>query len=131
MNDMSSSPPVPAGFAARLKALRRQRGWSQKELGEKVDLHHTHISRYENGTSRPTGDALQRLAEVLDVPAEYLMGGEAAEDRLQHAELLKRFQKAVRLPAEDQAMILHLLDALIVRREMEGLLRSYTQKPTG
>jgi len=44
-------------------------------LGENVDLHYTHIGRYERGVSRSSADAVQRLANAFGVSADYLMEG--------------------------------------------------------
>ncbi len=41
-----------AGFAARLLSLRKQKNLSQTELGKIVDVHYSHIGRYERGISR-------------------------------------------------------------------------------
>jgi transcriptional regulator with XRE-family HTH domain len=123
MNDATREKAVPEGFATRLRLLRRQRLWSQKELGKRVGLHHTHISRYEMGTSRPTADALRRMAEALGVPGDYLLAGEEAAEQMQNADLMARFRKVAKLPPEDQAVVLQFLDAFIVRREIEGVLR--------
>jgi transcriptional regulator with XRE-family HTH domain len=105
-----------------VRALRLALEWSQKDLGEKANLHHTHISRYENGTSRPTAGALQRLAEALQVSGDYLFEGEVGADRLQHDELLRRFQRVVKLPSRDQAIILEFLDAFLLRRDLEAAM---------
>jgi transcriptional regulator with XRE-family HTH domain len=114
------------GFAKRLRTLRLGRDLSQKQLGEQAGLHHTHISRYENGTSRPTADALKRLAEVLGVPGDYLLDGEVGVERLRHEELLRRFQRVVQLPEMDQAVILQILDAFLLRRDLEAALERVT-----
>ena len=57
----------PEGFAERLRELRKQKGLSQTELGERVGVHYTHVGRYERGVSRPAADTLKRLADALGV----------------------------------------------------------------
>ncbi len=66
-------------FGMRLAALRKQRGMSQEELAEKLQLTRQTISKWETGASTPDLALLARLAEVLDVSANYLLG---QEDRL-------------------------------------------------
>jgi transcriptional regulator with XRE-family HTH domain len=117
------------GFAQRLRTLRLAREWSQKDLASKAGLHHTHISRYENGTSRPTADALKRLAEALQVSGDYLFEGDLGAGRLQHDELLRRFQRVVNLPANDQTLILEILDAFLLRRDLEAALERASSRP--
>jgi transcriptional regulator with XRE-family HTH domain len=57
----------------RIKTLRTEHGWSQAELGERVNTDSQRISRYENGRITPSLDALIRLAEALDVSCDYLL----------------------------------------------------------
>lgn len=61
----------------RIKALRLERGLSQKALGElcKPKLGASHIGRIENGTA-PTTKTLDRIAAALDVPASDLLTGD-------------------------------------------------------
>jgi len=112
------------GFSQRLRELRRQRNLSQTELGEQVDLHHTHISRYERGVSRPSADALRRLAEVLGVTTDYLMEGasdEAAKARFEDRELMRQFQEVERLEDDDKEVVKKLLDAFLTKKQLQNL----------
>jgi transcriptional regulator with XRE-family HTH domain len=45
---------------------RRQRGWSQAELGQRVGLPQMHISAIETGKVVPRFDTLLELVRVLD-----------------------------------------------------------------
>lgn len=54
-------------FGAKLKAYRKEKKLTQKELGEKIGVAHNTISSYENGTNEPEQDILFRLADVLGV----------------------------------------------------------------
>lgn len=113
-----------AGFSQRLRELRRQRNLSQTELGGQVDLHHTHISRYERGVSRPSADALRRLAEVLGVTTDYLMEGasdEAAKARFEDRELMRQFQEVEQLAEEDKEVVKKLLDAFLTKKQLQSL----------
>ena len=58
-----------------LELARRQKGWSQKQLGDhpKVRIAQTFISLTERGMGLPVEDQLNRLARVLGVPADMLL----------------------------------------------------------
>lgn len=58
----------------RLKALREERGLTQKELAEKLDLTPKAISFYELGLREPSGDALIHMARILGTTTDYLLG---------------------------------------------------------
>jgi len=112
------------GFAERLRELRRQKDLSQSDLGERVGLHFTHISRYERGLSRPTADTLKRLADALGVSGDYLLEGatdEAAKARFEDRELLRRFQEVQELPERDKEIVKELLDAFLTKRQIQSL----------
>ncbi len=116
----------PAGFADRLRALRKQKDISQTELGVRAGLHYTHIGRFERGASRPSGDTLKRLADALDVTSDYLLEGaadDAARAKFADRELLKQFQEVERLPDEDKHVIKTLLDAFLTKRQLQTLIR--------
>lgn len=116
---------VPEGFARRLHDLRRQKNLSQTELSQQVDLHYTHIGRYERGESRPSADTLKRLADALGVSGDYLLEGattEAAKARFEDRDLLQHFQEAEQLPREDKDIIKAFLGAFLMRRRLERMV---------
>lgn len=49
-----------------IKELRKRRGLTQKQLGEKIGVKHNTISSYESGTNEPEQNILFELARVLD-----------------------------------------------------------------
>jgi transcriptional regulator with XRE-family HTH domain len=51
----------------RIRILRKERGWSQEELGEKADLHHTYVGAVERGEKNASIDTLDKIAEALGV----------------------------------------------------------------
>jgi transcriptional regulator with XRE-family HTH domain len=58
----------------RLLLVRRRRGLSQEDVAQQARLFKTDVSKYERGVSVPTLARLVRLADVLDVSADYLLG---------------------------------------------------------
>ena len=63
------------GFAARLKAARGAKGWTQTELGKRSGVHFMALSRLERGEKKDvTGATLRKLAVALDTTSDYLLG---------------------------------------------------------
>jgi transcriptional regulator with XRE-family HTH domain len=56
-------------FAANLKAVRTERGWSQEDLSRATGLHTTAISKMERANRAPRFPTIVLLAEALEVPA--------------------------------------------------------------
>ena len=57
-------------FGAAMRRLRIERGLSQEELAEKMDMtSNAHISRLENGKKLPSLEMVFRIAYALDIKA--------------------------------------------------------------
>jgi transcriptional regulator with XRE-family HTH domain len=60
-------------FAARLRELRRSRGFSQAELARRAVVTPSYVARLEAGGAAPGIDLVDRLAQALGVtPADLL-----------------------------------------------------------
>ena len=51
----------------RLRALRKEAGLTQKELGERLGVSASMIGQYETNLRKPKYETLERIASVLDV----------------------------------------------------------------
>ncbi len=51
----------------RIRTLRKERGWSQEELGEKADLHHTYVGAVERGEKNASIDTLDKITAALGI----------------------------------------------------------------
>lgn len=62
-------------FAANMKELRAERGWSQEDLSRYSGLHYTAISKMERCARAPAFPTIVRLARAFQVPASRLWDG--------------------------------------------------------
>ena len=60
------------GFGNRLKAIRQERGYTQKQLAQLLGVTEQAVSKYERGNSYPDVGVLNGMAEVLDCSLDYL-----------------------------------------------------------
>lgn len=58
----------------RIRELRLALGYSQKELGIKVDKSLYAVSKWELGEREPSNDDLIKLCDALGTTADYLLG---------------------------------------------------------
>lgn len=66
-------------FASRLRAARRDKGYTQYELSRLTGISERYIGRYESGKSMPTSIYLLRIAKALGVSPNYLLGEDDAQ----------------------------------------------------
>lgn len=60
----------------RIKTLREEKGFSQKELASKLNTSNKNIWAYENGIAAPNIDMLIKMADLFDVSVDFLVGHE-------------------------------------------------------
>ncbi len=60
-------------FADKVKHLRKEKGWTQRELGDRLGLSMRTIGSYESGTSYPKSRSIYtKMAEIFSVEENYL-----------------------------------------------------------
>ena len=78
-------------FAERLKTLRKQVKLTQAQIAEKLDISQQAYASWERGVKKPTQENLVKIAQVLNVSVDYLVGNsEEKSDELDNIELLFR-----------------------------------------
>lgn len=67
-------------FADTLKKLRTEKGFSQRELAERMYVTRTAITKWESGNRLPDAAMIKRLSEVLGVDVNTLLSAVAESD---------------------------------------------------
>lgn len=61
------------GISLKIIELRRQKGLSQRDLGDALGVSNRAVSKWENGLSKPTIENLMKIAQIYKIPIEYLL----------------------------------------------------------
>ncbi|MCP4022293.1 MAG: helix-turn-helix transcriptional regulator [Desulfobacteraceae bacterium] len=113
-------------IADKIKALRKERKWSQNDLGQAVSVHSKHISRYENDKANPGPEILKKLADAFEVSVDYLIYDNVAKDgkmKIYDPELLEQFEMIADLEEEDRNTIKNVIRAIIIKNQMEKIVK--------
>lgn len=109
----------PVHFGARLARLRKAKGLTQTALAAQLGVSQRVVTYYENESSYPPAHLLPKVAEVFGVGVEELLGD--AEPTVEAApvapdrRLRKRMELLAKLPAQDQKMVLRMIDTLAAK----------------
>lgn len=79
-------------FSERLKTLRKEAGLTQVDVASKLGISQPAYASWERGVKKPTQENLVKIAQVLNVSIDYLVGNsdEKIEDELDNVEFLFR-----------------------------------------
>ncbi len=114
---------IRKSFGKRLKAARKQKRLTQKELAGMVDIGSSQFNKYECGLHIPPAEKLIELARILDTSLDFLLIGENADSySLHNKRLIKRFQELEQFDVDDQEAVIKLLDAMIMKNKVQGAM---------
>ena len=83
------SEKVRGGFADRIRALRKARGWGQEDLAQRLDVSNGTVGYWEIGKNIARPKVLKKIAALFEVEVAYLLGTEepaATQSRGLHEE---------------------------------------------
>jgi transcriptional regulator with XRE-family HTH domain len=108
-------------FGERLARLRKAAGYSLRELAEEVGISHIMLVHYEKHSGYPSAQLLPRLAKVLGVSADQLLGIEPVKEngRGQDNRLWRRFRQVEKLPPNQRRPIIQFLDAFLEKEKLK------------
>lgn len=96
-------------FGDKLRALRKERGLTQQQLADKMELVKASISAYEQNTKYPSLDVLIKLCTFFQVSSDYMLG---LSDDMQF--------KMSALTDEQAQLILQLITELEQKNNLRG-----------
>ena len=108
----------------RIKRLRLERGWSQGQFAEKLNIHQKQISGYERGSHSPSTEVLIRMAETLNISLDYMVFDKRENMQrvaISDMELLERMTEIDKLSKKDKETIKAVLDTFIVKNQFQKL----------
>jgi len=112
-------------FAERLKLLREARSLSQTRLAELLEIDPRSYNRWERGGNAPHVDTLIKIADILQVTLDELVGRKkpSLELKIRNHELQTLCQQADSLPDQEQQALILVMDGLLKKNEMSNIIR--------
>lgn len=102
----------------RIARLRRDRGMTQVELAQKLAVSQPVVSDYENDVIRLPADVVSKIAAILGVSTDELLGHQSPAQNvggLKNRRLYRRLQEIEKLPKRDQEALLRTIDAFVTK----------------
>ena len=104
---------------SRLLQARKKKGISQEELAKHLGTKGPAIGRYERNEMNPSIEAATKMAQILEVSLDWLVGATDAE--LDTA-TIHRIQDISRLSQKDKDLVFEFLDSFISNRKIKNAL---------
>ncbi|ATL49587.1 transcriptional regulator [Chitinophaga caeni] len=107
-------------FGKRLLEARKKKGISQEEMASHLGTKGPAIGRYERDEMKPSIDAATKMAKVLGVSLDWLVG---ITDMELDAATLGRIQDINKLSPKDKELVFEFLDSFIANRKIKNVLQ--------
>ena len=108
-------------FGERVLAVRKKNKWSQDELAKMVGTSAPIIGRYERNEIKPSIDTAKKIADVLGVTIDYLIGG--SDMMVMDKDLLDRMKDIQSLNEVNKGHLFALMDAFLQSNKLQKIMQ--------
>lgn len=99
-----------------IASLRKQKGMTQNELAEKMNVTDKAVSKWERDLSCPDINTISKLADILDVSVEELLKAKKKEDsNTKMKDLINLIFKAIALAMGIAVVVLNILNQIDIK----------------
>jgi len=118
-----------SAIGSRIAELRKARGLTQVEMAEALGVIQGVVSTYEVGRTRAHPAVLLRLADILNVSVDEILGrGPRKQPKPHDQRMWSRFQLLGKLPERDQKAVMRMISSLASVNGLESRRRSAVAK---
>lgn len=108
-------------IGAFLKALRKEKGFTQEQLAEQFNVNRRTVSRWETGSNLPELDILIEMADYYGVELRELLNGERRREDM-NRELQETVLKAAEYSNEDKLKVTKRMNLLFIAGMFVGVV---------
>lgn len=98
-------------IGSTITLLRKERSLSREELGTEAGTSGAVIGRYERNEITPSVEMANKIAQVLDVSLDYLVGNNSII--VKDKKIVERMEAITTMSNDDQKQLFNVIDALI------------------
>lgn len=119
------------GIGSRIKDMRKQRHWTQKDLATKLDVSVSILNKYEGGANTPPLQVLLKLSAVFGTSLDYIATGVVDEkSAFRSKRLADRVRDIEGLAVDQQEMLIGLIDAVVTKNRIQAIMAPEEARPT-
>ena len=99
----------------RIARLRKEHGYTQIELAERIGITQTSVSDYETGRLKLSDEMVARLSLALGVSSDIILGlkGRRRAEATSSVRILRRLKKISSLPTHQKKALLKTIDLML------------------
>lgn len=106
-------------FGSIVVELRKEQKISQTDLATQLGIHKNVLGRYERSEVLPSIEIARKIADILDVSLDYLVGkADVQMDKITR----KRILEVSKFNEDDKLHIFSVIDAFIAKRKIQSIL---------
>ena len=112
-----------SNLGKNIRLIRKQKGLTQVELANQLICSQAMITAYESGQKKPSVSTLTKLAEVLGVTIDHVVGNIAppkTENKIKNHKLWKKFSQLEQLPDTDKRTVFRMIDGLLTQTKQNS-----------
>lgn len=125
------------GFAENIRTMRKQRGWTQVDLGIKTGINPKTLSSYEQGRTEPSLGEVSKICSVFDCSIAYLTGTKERESgdvsledilikiNTMNVDDLKMLRSKIQACIDNREQIMAIMQE---KEQLEKQLKEYEEK---
>jgi transcriptional regulator with XRE-family HTH domain len=105
----------------KIKALRKEKGWSQDEFADHAQIDGRQVSRYENDRVTPSIEVAVKMAQAFNISLDFLLTDSIPKRPLvaPNTKFAQRVLAIEHLSDEDERSLLHLVDAIEAKNKLK------------
>lgn len=97
----------------KLVSLRKQKGLTQADLAERINVSRQAVSRWEGGYAVPSTDNLKILSELYSVSLDYLLN-DNADDFCEKSDVQKQKSQMPEVKAKNKKIHVYFVNAIVL-----------------
>lgn len=100
-------------FGEKLRQLRKRKKLTQEQMAESIEVHESHVGRYEKDLSSPSAQVLIRIAKLFNVSTDYLLFDDRNDtstlQKISDNELFAQFQEVDKMNEEKRELVKRII----------------------
>ena len=110
-------------YGKRIKKLRLEEGFKQKDLAEKLGISASSVGMYEREERQPDAETLKTIADFFDVSVDYILGNSnkrdhkhlTAKDKRDISRTLDELADQIEVTKEDAELLIDAIELALKR----------------